>query len=145
MKQTITLSLFICTAFCCVISSCKRKENIETIQTRLTHSWKLSKIATDDNGNNGIDASEIHPLANGSDDRIVFNTNNTGNQTVIAANGVQTDFAFTWSLGAGDTITRIGIGSNIIKYHVEDISTTTLELSTMSEQNILCGYYYVRY
>ncbi len=144
MKKYVASLLFLLVAICCSMPSCKRKENVETIQTRLLHTWKLSKIATDDNGNNGIDASEIHPVANGSVDKIVFNSDSTGLQTVVAANGVTTEYDFTWTLGKGDTITRNGIGNNVIKYHIANISSTSLELRNYSEQNILCAYYFDR-
>ena len=144
MKRTIALSVAFFLALTCITFSCKQKENIETILTRLLHNWKLVKIATDDNGNGVIDAAEVHPLSNGADDEIVFNKDYTGLQTVIAANGATESYHFTWSLDTHDTVTRVGLGYNLIKYHIENISSTSLELLTMTDQNILSAYYYTR-
>ena len=144
MKRTVALSFMFFVAICCITFSCKQKENVETILTRLLHNWKLTKIATDDNGNGAIDASEVHPVANGSDEEIVFNKDNTGLQTVTATNGATNTYRFTWSLDKYDTVTRVGVGNNLVKYHIQSISSGSLELITLTDQNILAAYYYER-
>lgn len=144
MRRTIALSLIFFVLFTCITFSCKRNDDVDNILTRLLHNWKLAKIATDDNGNGAIDATEIQPLTNGEDDEMIFNKDYTGAQTVIAANGVKNNYPFTWSLTGKDTITRNGLGYNLIKYHIETISAVSLELTTHTEQGILAAYFYDR-
>jgi hypothetical protein len=130
-------------AIICSTPSCK-KSAVDTILTRLQHTWKLTKIATDDNGNGAIDASEIQPLTNGQDDRITFNKDGSGKEVIISTNGVQDTYTFSWSLGIGDTLNRHGAGNDIIKYHIGNISTSSLELATITDKNILAAYFYDR-
>lgn len=144
MKRNIALPLIFVAAICCLTFSCHRKENVETILTRLLHNWKLTKIATDDNANGIIDASEVHAVANGSDDQIVFNKDYTGTQTVVASNGNKNTYPFTWSLSDKDTLTRNGVGNNVIVYHVADISSGSLELTTYEGSGLLAAYFYER-
>ena len=146
MNKPIILLSVLVFIFCLAQTSCKRKDNVESIFTYLSHSWKVVKLATDDNGNNGIDASEIHAPANGQDNRFVFKTDNTGSETVIAANGVTTEYPFTWSLLGKDSVIRNGVGNNVVRYKINSISTTRLELRMTTEQSgILVAYYFERY
>lgn len=124
--------------------SCKRKEVVYTRLTRIQHTWKLVKTATDANGNGQIDASEIHAIDAAFDNTLVFNADYTGKETVIA-NGVTTDYPFTWTMDANmDTITRNGIGHNVIKYYLEDISSISMELTTMTDLGIAAYIYQIK-
>ncbi|MBC7555147.1 MAG: hypothetical protein H7257_14355 [Taibaiella sp.] len=142
MKNTILRLVFVGVALSGIASSCKRKEVVETQYTRLLHTWKLVRIATDDNGNGGIDGYEIHPVQEGLVTLIAFSKDNSGNETVIA--GVDTlNYPFTWSRGGGDTLIRNGVGNNIIRYNLEDITSINMRLATFGTMG-KAAYYYDR-
>ncbi len=141
MKRTLTLSLLVIAAIGVLLPSCKRKEVTETRKTRIQHSWKLVRTATDANANGVIDASEIHPVSASLVITLTFNSDLTGNENVIA-NGVPTDYPFTWTMDPTlDTITRNGVGHNVIKYYLSDISSINMDLTTMTDLG-LAGYYF---
>lgn len=142
MTRTLALSFFLLGAFCVAMPSCKRDDKPQTRLTRLQHTWKLVKTATDANGNGAIDASEIQPINIATlASTIAFNENMSGNENVVA-NGVTTDYPFTWTINAQmDTITRNGIGHNVVKYYLADISSIAMELTTMTDLGV-AGYFY---
>ena len=129
MNRPFAILFFLFIAMSCSSTSCKRKETIETKFSRLVNTWKLIKTGTDDNGNGAVDASEIHLVQEGLDDELVFTKEYTGKETVII-NGVTTEYPFTWKKDDNDTLTRDGIGHNTIKYHIDVISSVSLQLST---------------
>lgn len=126
------------------LPSCKRKEVIYTRLTRIQHSWKLVKTATDVNGNGQIDASEIQPIDDAFDNTLTFNADYTGKETVVA-NSVTTDYPFTWTMDVNmDTITRNGIGHNVIKYYLADISSIRMELTTTTSIGLAAYIYEIK-
>lgn len=143
MKRTLALSLFVFAAMGALLPSCKRKELAETRKTRVQHAWKLVRTATDANANGVLDASEIHPVSESIVTTLTLNSDQSGNENVVA-NGVATDYPFTWTMDVKmDTITRNGVGHNVVKYFLADISSINMELTTMTDLGI-AGYYYER-
>ena len=143
MKRTFALSLLVLAAMGASLPSCKRKEVFETRKTRIQHDWKLVRTATDANANGVIDASEIHPVSATYIATLTFKSDLTGNENVIA-NGVTTDYPFTWTMDPTlDTITRSGVGHNVVKYFLADISSINMDLTTMTDLGV-AGYYYER-
>ena len=143
MKRTFALSFSLLAALGALLPSCKRKEVTETRKTRILRDWKLVKAATDANGNGIIDASEISPVSASFNTTLTFKADFTGNENVVI-NGVTTDYPFTWTMDYTlDTITRNGVGNNVIKYFLADISSINMDLTTMTPLGI-AGYYYER-
>jgi hypothetical protein len=123
-----------------VLPACKRKEIIDTKYTRLLHTWQLSQLATDDNGNGKIDPTEPHALASGYNSTITFKDDSSGSET-ITINDNSVDYFFYWDLATGDSIYRYGVGHNTIRYHIDDMTSLTLKLTAGSAQGPVTYYY----
>ncbi len=144
MTRILTLSVVSVLAGGALFFSCKKIDKPQTRLTRIQHSWQLVKTATDANGNGQIDSYEIQPISESMNNVLTFNTDNTGKETVVA-NSVTTDYPFTWTMDAKmDTITREGVGHNIIKYYLADISSIAMELTTTSNLGVVAYFYEIK-
>lgn len=142
MIRSIIISALSLTAILCVLSSCKRKENIQTRYTRLQNKWKLVKTATDGNNNGVIDVSEIQDVNEGYRAFVQYKGDSTGTETVTAG-GLTTVYPFRWTFEGNITIIQDRVGNNVIEYKLEDISSLAMELSTITALG-LTAYYYER-
>lgn len=125
-------------------TSCKKIDKTQTPLTRIQRNWKLVKTATDGNSNGQIDAAEIQPVDASIYTTLIFNSDYSGKETVIA-NGNTTDYQFTWSMDAGmDSITRVGVGHNTIKYYLAEISSVSMELVTTTNQGLVAYFYEIK-
>jgi hypothetical protein len=112
---------------------------VETKYTRLTSTWKLVKLATDDNGNNAIEPSEIRPVNKGYYAEWRFNDDSSGSETTLV-NNLQTVLPFNFRFTDRDTLYRWGVGYNTVIYKMTDITSITLQLQTYT--NIGLARYY---
>ena len=139
MKYPIIISSFSLITFICVLPAC-RKDTLETQYTRIEGKWKLVKQALDDNADGTIESNEIHAVDPSIDDEIQFNKDKTGVETVTAG-GFATPYSFTYSIGAGNIIQRIGVGYDTINYYLFSVSSSDLEL-TVNASSGLAAYFY---
>lgn len=144
MNRILTLSVVSVLAGGALFFSCRKIDKPQTRLTRIQHSWQLVKTATDANGNGKIDDYEVQPISESMNNVLTFNADNTGKETVIA-NNVTTDYPFTWTMDANmDTITREGVGHNVIKYYLENISSIAMELTTTSNLGVVAYFYEIK-
>jgi hypothetical protein len=138
-KHRILTYTALCTVLWAVFASCKRESTVETKYTRLTNTWKLVKLATDDNGNNAIESSEIRPVKTGYYAEWRFNDDSSASETTLV-NNQQTVLPINFRFTDRDTLYRWGVGYNTVIYKMTDITSITLQLQTYT--NIGLARYY---
>lgn len=139
MRRPIIISGLALLATVCIAQACK-KDVLETQYTRIEGKWKLTRQALDDNADGAIQTNEIHAVDSSIDDEIQFNKDKTGVETVTAG-GFATPYSFTYSIGAGNIIQRIGVGYDTINYYLFSVSSSDLEL-TVNAPSGLAAYFY---
>ncbi len=144
MKPAIALSISFLLLGIIVLPACNKTDAPQTRLTRLQRTWQLVQTGTDANANGQIEDYELQPISESMNNIIVFNTDKTGKET-ITVNGVTTDYPFSWSMDANmDTVTRVGVGHNTIKYYMADISSISMELTTTSNLGLVAYVYKIK-
>ncbi len=138
---TILIALFILSAVLGVVS-CTKKEQPDTIFTRVAGRWKKVQFATDDNNNGVIDQQEIRTQPVNFIDVLSLNSDTTGYQAVNYDNFTDTA-AFKWFV-AGDSL-FISYKANLsLRYYIERVNSINLTIVTSTSTG-LAWYNYVNY
>jgi hypothetical protein len=120
-----------------VLTSCTKKQAAETPFTRMLGKWKLAKTATDDNGNNIIEGSEIHAVAAGQDNEVTFNKDLTGTETNIYNGVASPPLNFTWKITNEDSSIQCAYtGHDTITYYLVSVSSANLVLQTFATHGL---------
>lgn len=118
---------------------CSKNDGISSKEDRLKNSWKLVKVATDDNKNQVIDNDEIKAVDSGYLSITKYNNDKTGYEKVTA-NKLETSYYFNWVI-YNDTVAQYRIGRDTAIYKISYISDNELQLTTTTSWG-LSSYFY---
>lgn len=121
-----------------VVSSCKKKETLQTPFTRILGTWEKAKYATDDNGNGVIDNSEIHDVQTGIVDELTFKSDSTGNELTNSVT-----LPYDWNIIEGSSVILSYRANDTVVYYMYEVSSVDLTLTTTTNQGLI-WYYYVK-
>jgi hypothetical protein len=143
MKTTTTILLTLLILFLEIgLPSCTKKQAADTPFNKIQGKWKLTKEATDDNGNNKIDAEEIHATSPQHDNEITFNKGLTGVETNVYNGVVSPPLNFTWKITNEDSSIQCAYtGHDTITYYLVGVTSGSLTLQTNTTKG-LAWYYY---
>ena len=138
MNKSISLLLLFVIFSCSIgLSSCAKKEGVDTPFTRLVGKWKRVKLATDDNNNGQIEDREIFPDVANITNTIEFKKDSTG----VEKTTFSPDLPFRWQITGEGAITLFYAANFTISYRVVSVTSHDLNLTTRATTGLV-GYYY---
>src|ERR1043166_8529074 len=119
MNRNNPIFFIIITAFIFIgLASCAKKQAADTPYTRIQGKWKKIKYANDDNNNHNIEEHEIHAVAPGMDNEILFNADGSGKETTVVNNQSLSTLNFSWRIVSGDSISVIYTAHDTVTYYL---------------------------
>lgn len=109
---------------------CRKKQQSNTIFSMLQGKWKRIQLATDDNGNGIIDASELHNMPPGYSDVLLFKSDSTGMETTLVNNGSPNIIPYNWRPQYSDSLLINYRAHLSIDYYIVVLNSSLLTLSS---------------
>ncbi len=136
MRKIISILsiLFILSILVC-IASCTKKQQPDTLFTRLAGRWKKIQYATDDNNNGIIDQQEIRVQPANFTDVLFFNLSDTTGYEAVNHDNFTDTAAFQWFVG-GDSLYVSYAAHLSLRYHIENVSSATLTILTRTSAGL---------
>lgn len=113
--------------------SCRKPQPYETIQKKVSGTWRVTQTATDANANGMIDPGETTPDTTGT--TLVLNTDGTGS-TSYSLLGYSLPVSLTWELTDNNTNIKETLTipvvntTTVINAHIEELTSTNMTVSS---------------
>jgi len=132
-------SLIYCTIVSSAVFICAcRKGSVDDSPTGRTEGkWQLTQVATDDNGNGILDASEWANVPVNDTDIIIYNKDFSGIE-YLNIDTSATTYTFTWSIIA-DTLQRNLEGHFTDNGYIKELTSSTMVLQYNSTIPVISG------